>query len=313
MVHPNTSTVVEQRLADYDVTPAIATVNLSDIDTTKSMHRQNRDFGRLDDDNVLQMAVALEIDPDRVLPRVVLARLANGRLVIVDGNHRVAAYKMTGRTTIDAYVIEGAAASVVESLTLEANTANGRPLLPDERLSLALAWADLNDDLRLAASRFGYRYDWLQMKRRVRAGQDKARRAAGVRVALPDTKAEALNRLDEDQIRVIGRALIESSESREIRASVANILAVPAAEQANQVQQEVGRLAQMQKAKRTPAGKARAKAAPLTTKTAVAQLTRMLREVQANPSWRTDAAFLAALDALSAGVNHRGNTVNPAA
>lgn len=293
----NRSTVDEQRLADYGITPALTAVPLADIDATASVRLQNRAGVRLDDDNTLQMALALESDPDRLLPRIVVARV-RGRLVVVDGNHRVAAYRMAGRPTIDAYVIDGAEPVTVESLALEANATNGRSLTADERLTLALRYAELTNDLPMAARRFGYRHDTLATKRRAVQGQDKATRAAGVKITLPEAKAESLNRLDEDQLRTIGRELLEQADTRLIRESVANILAVPASDQANQVQQEVGRLAQAVKAKRTPVGKARAKAAGPTLKAAAAQLHKIAAQMRANPSWRVDPALIAAVDLI---------------
>lgn len=301
----NRSVVTEQRLADYGLTPALVRLSLDDLDHGASMKLQNRGRVTIDADHVLAMSLHLDVDADHILPPIVVARY-RGKLAIVDGNHRTEAARLAGRTHLDAYLIEDADTATIEALALEANAAGSKALTPDERLQLALDYAQLTGDLPMAARRFGYQYDTLQKKRRVKQGQDKAERAARVRGALPDSKAEALNRLDEDQIRILGRDLIEQAPTSELQQAVANIKAVPSADRALQVQQEVGRLAQIVKAKKTPAAKARAKVAGPTVKQAIAQVQRITAQMKANPSWRTDAALVAALRACIEEVDKHG-------
>lgn len=298
MHNDNRSTVVEQNLADYGITAQVLHLPLDQIDATASVSLQNRAGVKLDDDHVAQMVVHLKGDPDKVLPRIVVARF-KGKIVVVDGNHRCAAYREAGRTSIDAYLIEDATAEQVEELVLEANASNALGLGAAERLHLALKYAERCGDVRLAAQRYGYTYDTLATKRRAAEGVAKARRAAGVKASLPDAKAEVINRLDEDQIRQIGRDLIEKASTPELKKAAANILAVPASQQSLQVATEVGRLAQAVKDKSKPLGKARAKDAGPTLKVATAQVRKIAGLVRTNPAWRADADLVAAIEALA--------------
>jgi hypothetical protein len=307
----NRSLVVEQNLADYAVQWTAASMPLDQIDATTSEHLQNRGGIKLDDDNIVQMAVRLESDPDKVLPRLVVARY-RGKVTIVDGNHRAAAYRLAGRTHVDVYLIEEAAGEVIEQLVLEANAGNGKGLTPEERLHLALKYADLTNDLKLAALRYGYRYDTLATKKRAQQGREKARRAAGVKAPMPDAKADAVNRLHESQLRMIGRELLEQVDTRTLADAVKNITAVDVEDQAMQVREEIGRMAQSIKDKKTPAGRVRAKKTGPTIKGARDQLRRITAQVKANPSWRADADLIAAVEQLAEEVG-RGRAAQHAA
>lgn len=294
----NHSPIVEQRLAGYGIVATLVDdFPLDTIDRAASLRLQNRGGVELDQQHVLQMWVALD-DPDHVLPPIVVGKY-RGRTICTDGNHRVAAYDEAERTRAWAYVLpDDVPDETVELLALEANADNSKSLTYDERITLALTYAESANDVPLAARRFGFRPADLQQKRRVRAGQEKARRAVGIQARLTDVKAEALNRLAEEQIKGLGRAVIEGSEGRALKEAVANIVAVPPSESALQVAREAGRLAEAIKAKKTPVGRARAKAPGPTLKQAVGQLRKIAAALRANPSWRADADIVAAVDAL---------------
>ena len=68
----------------------------------------------------------------------VIAHNLNGKLIIVDGNHRLAAAEEAGVTEIDTYIIHRASDNNIISLTYEANVRHGQATAEPERVRHAV-------------------------------------------------------------------------------------------------------------------------------------------------------------------------------
>lgn len=114
----------------------VAGVNTSEFDIEKSQANQAR-FEAIDEAVVAQYVEGVERgDP---FPAVIAYRpRARSKLVIIDGNHRLAAHA-AAQAPISVYEIEqGTRAQVIAVMTFAFNTKHGKPTSEDERVEQAL-------------------------------------------------------------------------------------------------------------------------------------------------------------------------------
>jgi hypothetical protein len=143
---------IETELSDrYHVDWAyLHAVDVSEFDVDKSLQNQAR-FEALDEDTVEQYREAvLRGDP---FPAVIAYRpRKNGKLLIIDGNHRLVAHERAERP-IEVYeVAQGTRPQTVALMTFAFNTRHGRPTSEEERVSQALYLIDNGASIGAAAS-----------------------------------------------------------------------------------------------------------------------------------------------------------------
>lgn len=110
-------------------------IALSTIDRKASLDNQAR-FEALNEDHIVDLAVAAE---EMELPAMIAYRKQDGRLVIIDGNHRMEAYsRLNNKLVSDFYIIDIVHPWVIDRVTRTANVLNGAQLSREERISHAL-------------------------------------------------------------------------------------------------------------------------------------------------------------------------------
>lgn len=121
------------------------------IDVDTSQHNQGR-FTALDPE-VVDRYTANLLD-GQTLPPIVTYRARDGRLVTIDGNHRVAAHEAASKEdgqfgAIAAYVVRDASPSTIATMTVEANVRHGKPIDNQERVAAAV-WHVSSNGLTVA-------------------------------------------------------------------------------------------------------------------------------------------------------------------
>lgn len=139
---------MEEWIASHGAGFSLQTIRLSDINQEASLANQAR-FQALDTEVVLNYAAAMERG-DRFPPIVVHA--VRGELVVVDGNHRVAAADLAEQPAIDAYVVGNISDQTVQMMTFEANARHGLPSTTDERVAHGLFLIDSGVSVKDAAA-----------------------------------------------------------------------------------------------------------------------------------------------------------------
>src|SRR3954468_6514935 len=143
---------IEKGLTDKGFTWEYRTrVNTSDFDIEKSLRNQARLGETIDPDTVARYEAALTNGD--LFPAVVASKDNRGKLVTVDGNHRLQAH-INRKQPIDTYVISGNPQAIVME-TFEANTRHGLPTSADERLHHALWLIDNGMTVPEAAQKLG--------------------------------------------------------------------------------------------------------------------------------------------------------------
>lgn len=143
---------IETELADrYHVAyEYVSGVDPEDFDYDKSLANQAR-FEALDEDTVEQYREA--VDRGDPFPAVIAYRpRKNMKLLIIDGNHRLAAHKLANKP-IDVYeVATGTRGPTIALMTFSFNTRHGRPTSEEERVMQALYLLDNGATIPVAAS-----------------------------------------------------------------------------------------------------------------------------------------------------------------
>jgi len=119
---------------------SIEDLPLSQIDDRRSLRNQAR-FQALDERVVVTYAEAMNGNA-QFPPIVVVDDNTAGGVLVVDGNHRVAAARLAGKTSIPAYVVRGATERQIHVLTFDANTKHGIPTTAEERKAHAVYLVD---------------------------------------------------------------------------------------------------------------------------------------------------------------------------
>lgn len=295
----NRSATTEQWISNHADTFEFASIAVADIDFKKSQSVQNRSAVKVNDEHVLNIMLWLEDQAHTVDPIVV--NKVGARYFIADGNHRAKAYAEAGRATIDAYVVE-VDQDRFELMVLSANARNALHLSERERIELAVQMQRRTGSTQVAAAEFCMSPETLSREMRIMSGRHKVEEALGVKAdAWPKKKLESLNRLDRDQIKALGRDVVEASAATDIQQSVDNILNVDALVRHEQATRESGRLEQVRQDKKKP--KANTASRGMTSnkaRTAVLQVTAYLR---ANPAAFNSGELMAALSDLTEVVN----------
>lgn len=160
------------------------------FDKERSLKNQARLGAPLNAGTVKRYSDAVE-NGDRFPP--VLAHEDRGKLLILDGNHRLAAHADAG-VPLDAYVCQ-ASPQTLMLLTYEANTKHGLPSSEEDRIHHALFLMDSGLSEKEAATRLSLQRSSL---RKAKAQQDSNRRAddAGIlRARWEAVPASSRNRL----------------------------------------------------------------------------------------------------------------------
>lgn len=144
-------------------------VPLSRIDKELSRANQAR-FVPLSDEDVERYSLAI-IDGAEFPPLVGYER--KDKIILIDGNHRVAADELAEVTHHDIYMVKGAAPTFLV-LTYEANNQNGRPNTKDERLAHGLHLAAAGASMRSAATAVGVPVNQLKYAHDIQRGFERA-------------------------------------------------------------------------------------------------------------------------------------------
>ncbi len=110
------------------------------IDQDKSLNNQARLGNPLNEKTVQQYVEALN-DGDVFPPVLAQKAPRSEKLIIIDGNHRLAAHIAAGYN-IDVYVLEAKQPQQLTLLAMTANTKHGLPASPEDRLQHALFMCD---------------------------------------------------------------------------------------------------------------------------------------------------------------------------
>lgn len=227
-MHRNDS--VESQIRLYtDMFDKPAEIAIDQIDTKQSHQNQNRGSTKVDDENVLRIASSAELGV--ILPPIIVNRVGS-RYQIIDGIHRTEAAKLRDKSTIWAYVVE-VDADIYAQMCLGANASNGKPLTDKERIANALAQIRLGLPATTAGKVWGIEADRLGRIRRASSGKEKIVEAGLNANKVREGAAEAINRLETDQIKALGKT-VETATIKEIEDAVQAILSAPAAHRATE-------------------------------------------------------------------------------
>ena len=136
------------------------TVPLADIDIKASRSNQARIAEAIDEDQGLIYAEQMK-NGDQ-FPPIVGYFADNGKLRVMDGNHRVFAADIADIFSVDAYVVDSPSPAEVQSFTFEANTKHGLPTSLSDRLRQGVFLHEKGVTLREAAERLGIEQGKLQ-------------------------------------------------------------------------------------------------------------------------------------------------------
>lgn len=141
---------LKDKAVDFDF---ITNVAPGSFDADRSLENQARMGSPLNDEVVDRYIAALKAGD--VFPPLVAYRLSNGKLEVLDGNHRRAAHAELGQA-MDVYVVDPSTPPAMRSLiTFEANTKHGLPSSASDRLHHALYMVDNGKSVAAAAALFG--------------------------------------------------------------------------------------------------------------------------------------------------------------
>lgn len=130
-----------------------ANLPTEEIDRLASHRNQARIAGPINEDTVVLYAAAME--GGSKFPPVVVWQRPDTKYVVVDGNHRVAAYDLAEIDKTDAYVTAQLTDGQKAALTYEANTKHGLPTSLDERLRQAVNLVEMGTTQKGASQMLG--------------------------------------------------------------------------------------------------------------------------------------------------------------
>jgi ParB-like chromosome segregation protein Spo0J len=114
---------------------------------------------------------ALQMSNGAVFPPVVLAANDNA---VIDGNTRIAAHRRIGRTTIPAYLIKPATATMARAIGAALNMMGGERLSPVEQEQAARDYLEAGFTDAEIARRLGRNTEWARRQRKEQAFNDRA-------------------------------------------------------------------------------------------------------------------------------------------
>lgn len=158
---------VEANLRAKGIQFETATVPLSKIDLDEGLRRQTRFINKLNEDQVLTMAIDMG-KPDAAFPMSILQKPPhNAPMWVWSGNHRLAAFSMAfpEATHIDAYLITIKDLVMLDLLPRIVNTWESQiGYSKEEKIANALWMVDKHNMTRQeAALEFGLKLNWLHV------------------------------------------------------------------------------------------------------------------------------------------------------
>lgn len=145
---------IEAWLDSHGLTYELRNIKVSQVDRATSLRNQARIGAPLNDDQVVMYGSAME-SGDEFPPIVVYQRPEKKDYVVIDGNHRVAAYDVIGQEKLNAYVVEKPSDAQITVLTFEANTRHGLPTSIEERVRQAIVLVEHGQPMTKAARMLG--------------------------------------------------------------------------------------------------------------------------------------------------------------
>jgi hypothetical protein len=171
---------LEERLADRGVKfEYLENVPIEEFDAEQSSNNQAR-LGALDEATVVKYQDALEAGD--ALPALVAYRAGNGKLVIISGLHRLAAYTRLG-LPVNVYEVIDASPNTRLELTFTENLKHGLPTSPEERLRQALHLVENGMSATAASKKLLVPLGRLE---RARSTQESRRRAIAAGLSLQE-------------------------------------------------------------------------------------------------------------------------------
>jgi hypothetical protein len=169
------------------------------IDQVASLQNQARIGVALKQDTVVEYAVAML--EGAVFPALVAFPLPNGTYILAGGNHRFAAAREAGRTTVDLYVIRSNDEAMRRLITVSLNTLNGiRPDRADTLMQAVQMVQQYNRQPTFVAAHFGLPLTTLTAELRAIATRNRLR-AAGVSTApVAKTHLDRMAQLENDNV-----------------------------------------------------------------------------------------------------------------
>ena len=148
MQDPKTEKMLEDALVDFVYEDEVP---IEQVDIEQSLRNQARIDPPLHPETVTQYAEAMADGAD--FPALV-GYYDGDKIILIDGNHRIAGYVRNGTEVIDLYIVE-AGPDVIQALTYMANATHGRPPTEEERVHHAIHLRDLGYGNRDAARMAG--------------------------------------------------------------------------------------------------------------------------------------------------------------
>lgn len=198
----NYSPVDEDRLVrHYGISPTRTTVKLSDINWGASLKNQNRPTGYIDMEHVRDIAVAMANGDIIDCPIV----RQNGRgLYIIDGNHRGRAAQDVGEAEWDVWLVD-CPDETADTMAEFANIGrHGRGVSAAHRMEVVekhLANGMDPDELCKLAGIKRTTLDAYKMRAKA---ERKTHRTLGVQKQPSHKQSVAINRLEDDELRILG-------------------------------------------------------------------------------------------------------------
>jgi hypothetical protein len=172
---------------------------LKDINTGASRNNQARLGEKLDGERVIQIAVLVLDGQD--MPAFIVYRTADGRYILIDGNHRDAGLREAGAVEHDAYCVLIEDPQILETLTRTANSLEGHGFTTDERVAQAVRLVDeCGHTIEQAARWIGIRPDRVKDRLALRDVTDRLRSMGEDRGDLPPSASRILGRLQNNNV-----------------------------------------------------------------------------------------------------------------
>lgn len=150
----------EAWLKSHGATYDFKTINLDQVDKVASHRNQARVSGPINDETVILYGAAIEQGDQ--FPPIVVNQRRDGKYVVIDGNHRVAAYDLNNVTKTEGYVVSDISETQRLVLTFEANTKHGLATGLQERLRQAVNLVEMGSSMIEAAKNLGLPHNRVQ-------------------------------------------------------------------------------------------------------------------------------------------------------
>jgi len=144
---------IEQWLDSHGATYDLRTIKSEQVDRAASHRNQARIAEPVNEETAVLYGAAME--QGDLFPPIVVSLGRDGKAVVIDGNHRVAGYDLTGAKSFEAYVLSNLTDAQRSVLTFEANTKHGLPTSLQERLRQAIHLVELGTTHKEAARMLG--------------------------------------------------------------------------------------------------------------------------------------------------------------